>query len=114
MKRTYRRRSDEQMIEDLEAKVREVQQRVESRQRKDSPVLKEIPKLKRKLAGFAQLCMDHNRKDLSNTVLAFLTTIEVQAKQRTRDLLSVWLSWPRGFGAPILTKRGPETSGKKV
>lgn len=81
MKRTYRRRSDEQMIEDLEAKVREVQQRVESRQRKDSPVLKEIPKLKRKLAGFAQLCMDHNRKDLSNTVLAFLTTIEVQAKQ---------------------------------
>ena len=80
-KRTYRRRSDEEKIQDLEDKIRQVQQRIEARERKDSPVLKEVPKVKRKLASFAQLCMDHDRKDLSNTVLAFLATLELQAKQ---------------------------------
>ena len=90
-KRSYNRRSDEQIIGDLQNKISKIEARLEARQRKDSPVLKDIPKVKRTLAKFAQLCMDHHRKDLSNTVMAFLSTLEVQARQvpehaRSRDL----------------------------
>ena len=80
-KRSYNRRSDEQIITELQSKIQKIEARLHAKKRKDSPVLKEIPKLKRNLAKFAQLCMDHNRKDLSNTVLAFLATLEQQARQ---------------------------------
>lgn len=80
-KRSYNRRSDDKVIGDLQAKIDRIEARLVARQRKDSPVLKEIPKVKRQLAKFAQLCMDHDRKDLANTVMAFLSTIDVQARQ---------------------------------
>ncbi len=80
-KRSYNRRSDDEVIGDLQAKIDKIEARLVARQRKDSPVLKEIPKVKRQLAKFAQLCMDHDRKDLANTVMAFLSTIDVQARQ---------------------------------
>ena len=80
-KRSYNRRSDDEVIGDLQAKIDRIEARLVARQRKDSPVLKEIPKVKRQLAKFAQLCMDHDRKDLANTVMAFLSTIDVQARQ---------------------------------
>ena len=54
---------------------------MESKERIDSPVLKEIPKVKRTLAKFSQLCMDHARADLSNTVVAFLATLDRQAQE---------------------------------
>ena len=79
-KRSYKRRSDDQLIEDLESKIKQVEARMQARERKDSPVLKEIPKVKKRLAAFAQLCMDHHRKDLSNTVMGFLTMLDIQAK----------------------------------
>lgn len=79
-KRTYNRRSDDQIIASLEEKIREIEERRESRERRDSPVLKELPKLKKKLGGFAQLCVDHQRQDLANTVLGFLATLELQAR----------------------------------
>ncbi len=85
-KRSYNRRSEEELIADLETKIKSIEHRVVARQRKDSAVLKEFPKVKRKLASFSQLCMDHQREDLSNTILAFLTTLENQAsaQQATR------------------------------
>jgi len=79
-KRTYNRRTDTEIIDELQDRIRKIESRVEARQRKDSPVLKEIPKLRRNLAKFAQTCTDHQRGDLSNTVLAFLATIERQAR----------------------------------
>ncbi len=80
-KRSYNRRSDEEVIGDLQDKIARIEARLVARQRKDSPVLKEVPKVKRQLAKFAQLCMDHDRKDLANTVMAFLSTVDVQARQ---------------------------------
>jgi hypothetical protein len=89
-KRSYNRRSDDEIIQDLQKRIQSIEARRLARDRGDAPVLKELPKVKRQLAKFAQVCMDHKRSDLSNTVMAFLSTLEVQAKQtpapsRTRD-----------------------------
>ena len=80
-KRSYNRRTDNEIIGELQDRIKKIESRVEERQRKDSPVLKEIPKVKRVLAKFAQTCTDHQRGDLSNTVLAFLATMERQSRQ---------------------------------
>jgi len=79
-KRAYNRRSDDEIIGDLQARIETIQARIQARERRDSPVLREVPKIKRTLARFAQLCMDHDRKDISNTALAFLATLEQQAR----------------------------------
>ncbi len=80
-KRSYHRRTDDEIIFELQSRIKKLESRIESRSRQDSRVLKEIPKVKRSLARFSQLCMDHERTDLSNTVQAFLATLEQQAKQ---------------------------------
>ena len=80
-KRAYHRRSDDEIIQELQGRIKKIETRIESRTRVDSPVLKEIPRVKRALARFSQLCMDHDRTDLSNTVQAFLATLEQQARQ---------------------------------
>ena len=80
-KRTYNRRSDDQIIDELQNRIQEIEKRIESKTRTDSQVLKEIPKLRRNLARFAQVCMDNRRHDLSNTVMAFLATLENQARE---------------------------------
>ena len=80
-KRSYNRRSDDEIIEDLQKRIHSIEARRQAREREDAPVLKAVPKLKKQLAKFAQVCMDHDRSDLSNTVMAFLSTLEVQAKQ---------------------------------
>lgn len=72
-KRSYTRRSDEDLIQDLQDKINRVEARIAAREREDAPVLKEIPKLGRHLRKFAQLALDHDREDLSNMTLAFLS-----------------------------------------
>ncbi|MEZ6003387.1 MAG: hypothetical protein R3F17_06790 [Planctomycetota bacterium] len=80
-KRTYRRRSDAELIEEYRSQIEALETKLQQQTREDQAVLEELPKLKRRLAGFAQLCIDNGRNDLSNSVLAFLNTIERQAKQ---------------------------------
>ena len=80
-KRNYNRRSDDEIIADLEAKISQLQTKIQSKQRPDEPVLKELPKVRRKLAAFSQLCMDHGRGDVSNSVMAFLTMLETQLRE---------------------------------
>ncbi|MFT7668855.1 MAG: hypothetical protein ACI8X5_001555 [Planctomycetota bacterium] len=75
-KRSYTRRSDEQLISDLQDKLKRVEARVEARERPDAPVLKEITKVSRTLQRFAQLATDCDRGDLSNMTLAFLSGLE--------------------------------------
>lgn len=72
-KRSYNRRSDEELIRDLQEKIQRVEKRIAAREREDAPVLKEIPKLGRHLRKFSQLAVDHGREDLSNMTLAFLS-----------------------------------------
>ena len=85
-KRSYTRRSDDQIIAELQDRIRQLERRVESKQRPDAEVLREIPKMKKTLAKFSQTCMDHGRKDLSNSILAFLATFELQAKEMPEDM----------------------------
>lgn len=79
-KRTYRRRTEAEKIADLQKQIEALESKIQSEQRPDTEVLKQIPKIKRTLGKFSQLCVDNKRHDLSNSVLAFLGTIERQAK----------------------------------
>lgn len=79
-KRKYTRRTDEELIEELQDKIKKVQQRMEAKQRKDSAVLKELPKVQRALKRFAQLAVDNGREDLSNSTRAFLAGLERSAE----------------------------------
>lgn len=75
-KRNYNRRTDDEIIQDLQAKIAKIQQRMSARERKDSLVLKQIPRLRRSLRKFAQLAVDHGREDISNSTLMFLAGLE--------------------------------------
>jgi len=80
-KRSYNRRTDEQLISDLREKIYRVEQRIAARERTDAPVLKEITKVGRTLKKFAQLAADHDRGDLSNMTLAFLSGLTRSAEE---------------------------------
>ena len=85
-RRKYERRSDDQKIADLEARIADLKARQLNKQKKDDPVLKEIPKLQRRLRKFAQLAMDHQRPDIANSITAFTAGLErilVAETQRT-------------------------------
>ena len=71
-KRQYTRRSEEDMIAELEAKISKIKERQEAKLRKDSPVLKKWGRVKSTLIKFSQLAMDHDRADVANSVTAFL------------------------------------------
>lgn len=75
-KRKYHRRSDEERIADLEKRIAELKAKQALRSKKEDPVLREIPKLQKHLRRFAQLAMDHQRPDISNSTWAFSTALE--------------------------------------
>ena len=75
-KRNYHRRSDDERIADLQKRIADLKAKQALRDKKEDPVLREIPKLQRHLRKFAQLAMDHNRPDISNSTWAFATGLE--------------------------------------
>ena len=75
-RRKYRRRSDNERIGELQSRIEELQAKITARKRKDSPVLKEIPKIQRRLQKFAQMALDHGRADLANTTTAFVAGLD--------------------------------------
>ena len=84
-KRSYNRRSDEQLIADLQEKIKTVEARMQTKQRKDAVVLKDLPKVNRCLRRFAQLALNNDRADLSNMTLAFLAGLERAAQDIPQD-----------------------------
>ncbi len=78
-KRPYTRRSEEEKIAELEAKIVELKQRSELKQRKDGPVLKELRKVKKTLGRFVQTSYDCERSDLATMTEAFLAGLERSA-----------------------------------
>lgn len=76
VKRSYRRRSDNELIEEMEAKIANLRKKIESRTRPDQEVLTEVPKVQRRLRNFAQLAMKHGRADLANSTMAFMAGLE--------------------------------------
>src|SRR5688572_21689575 len=77
-----KRRDELELIRQLEAKIKAVQARKEKRKRRtESPVWKDFEKVKRQMARFAQICMDHQRADIANSVLGFMTVLERQSRE---------------------------------
>ena len=75
-KRKYTRRTAEERIADLERRIVELKARQAAKEKKESPVLKEIPKIARRLRKFAQLAMDHQRPDIANSTTAFTAMLD--------------------------------------
>jgi hypothetical protein len=80
-KRSYNRRTPEDIISDLEAQIALQKEKLEARQKADDPVLKEIPKLRNQLRKFAQIAMDGGRKDIGNSTTAFATSLDRMYKK---------------------------------
>ena len=70
-KRSYKRRTETDRIAELESRIQLLQKKIESKARTDLPVLREIPKLQRKLKTFAQTAINYGREDLANSTMAF-------------------------------------------
>ena len=62
--------------EELQKKIDSLQTRLEKKQRRDLPVLKEVPKVQRRLRKFVQLAMDHGRQDLATSAMAFIAGLD--------------------------------------
>ena len=75
-RRKYQRRSDEQRIADLENRIAELKAKAAEREKKTDPVIREIPKVQRRLRKFAQLAMERSRPDIANTTTAFAAALE--------------------------------------
>ncbi len=77
-RRTHQRRNEDEMIEDLEAKLREVEERMKRKEILASPLHKEFARFKKHAAKFVQACTDEQRSDIANSVLGALTVTERQ------------------------------------
>jgi hypothetical protein len=75
-KRSYTRRSEDQRIADLESKIQKIKERLLMKQRKDSPVLREVSRVQRVLRKFAQTAQDHGRADLAMSTQAFVAGLD--------------------------------------
>jgi molecular chaperone GrpE (heat shock protein) len=90
-KRTYTRRSDAERIAELQTKIDQLQNRLVKQQRADMPVIRDIPKVQRRLRRFVQLAMDHGRQDLAHSTMAFVAGLdrvlsgEETSRRRGRD-----------------------------
>jgi len=84
-RRKYQRRTDEERIAELQARIAELKQRAAAKNKQNDPVLREIPKVQERLRKFAELAVDHERMDLSNAALAFVAQLE---RVRSAELAS--------------------------
>lgn len=75
-KRQYTRRTEDEKIAELSAKIEELKQRMERKQRKDGPVFKELRKVQKVLFQFASIAERCERTDLSLMTQAFLAGLE--------------------------------------
>ncbi len=90
-RRGYRRRSDDERIADLERRIADLKAKQVAKEKKDDPILREIPKIQRRLRKFAQVAMNHQRPDIANSITAFVAGLErilrseLQAASRRKD-----------------------------
>ncbi len=75
-KRSYNRRSEEDQIRELQAKVAELKALAEAKSRPDLPVVQEWPKTQKALRAFMAIAMKHRREDLAISAQAFMAGIE--------------------------------------
>lgn len=82
-KRSYRRRSDDERIADLQRKLEQAQQRLKAREeRKEAakhvpnPATLKIPVIIKKLREFAAFAHIHGRLDYYNSTIAFVAMMD--------------------------------------
>lgn len=86
-KRAYRRKSNEERLEALEARLQLMKRRLAERDARTHPdaiVAREIKKLQAKLRKFGNFALEHKRADLSNSTYAFVAMLE-RVVQQDRD-----------------------------
>ncbi len=76
MRRSYNRRSSDQLVADLEQKIAALKAKQAVREKKDDPVLREIQKLQKHLRRFIQFAHDNKRPDVANSAMAFKSMLE--------------------------------------
>ena len=79
-KRSYQRQSDDVRIEALERKIAALRERMQQKQRKDGPVLKELKKVQKVLRHFSLTAHENSRQDIGNMVDAFCAGLERQVE----------------------------------
>jgi hypothetical protein len=84
-KRSYRRRSDEERLAELQDRLSKLKERVAERKRKDSPLFRELSRTRRTLRILAQVAQDGGRADISNSTLAFLAGLERMAQSESEN-----------------------------
>jgi molecular chaperone GrpE (heat shock protein) len=60
----------------LQQRIAELKARQVAREKREDPVVREIPKVHRRLRKFAQLAMDNQRPDIANSALAFMASMD--------------------------------------
>jgi hypothetical protein len=70
------RRSDEQRIAALQAKIEMLRSKATEASRPDQAVMREAPKLHKRLRDFAQLANDNGRGDVANSIVAFIAGLD--------------------------------------
>lgn len=99
--RNYKRRTEDERIAELEARVSEIKARLEAKKKKDSPVLREWAKTQRVLRKFAQIALDNGRADLSLSAEAFAAGVERSIQTSPTDTA------PRRRGRPGIFESDP-------
>ncbi|MGD2018277.1 MAG: hypothetical protein PVJ89_09185 [Planctomycetota bacterium] len=75
---TTSRRTEDEMIAELEEKIRCVESRMKRKEDREQPVRKGFTRFKKHASAFAQLALDDQRTDVANTVLGMLGVVERQ------------------------------------
>jgi hypothetical protein len=70
------RRSDAERIAALQAKIESLRSKASEASRPDQVVLREAPKLHKRLRDFAQLANDNGRGDVANSIVAFIAGLD--------------------------------------
>ena len=74
--RAYKRRSTEQIVADLEAEIARQKAKIEARSKATDPILREIPKLQKRLRKFAQAAHNAKRADIANAASGFASSLD--------------------------------------
>jgi hypothetical protein len=96
------RRSDEERIAALQAKIEMLRSKAVEAARPDQIVLREAPKLHKKLREFAQLAHDHGRNDVANSIVAFMAGLDRMIQEL-----------PEPTRRPLSRRPGEELAGSR-
>ncbi len=75
------RRTEEELLRDLEAQLARLREKAEARKQREEPIIKSTAKLVKSVRKYAQEAQDAGRTDLSLSAQAFAAGLERAAAQ---------------------------------